>query len=1016
MTISINGGYVFDINAIDIYNLSTDATGTFSLTTSKTSTPLTGNVPLWNNNNAHATASPNGADYVGISSFTISQHQTGGTVLTMSIANLVLSNITAAHTANFNANGGTGTMAAQVAGSSTSLSANSFSNPGYSFAGWSTSPGGSFDYADTATYSFAADITLYAKWSANPTHTVAYANGGGTGTAPTQAAVSEGASFTVAANTFTRAGYTFSGWNDGSNTYAANSTYTMGTSNVTLTAQWTATSQSVTYAAGGGTGTPPTQANVATGGAFTVASGSSLTRSGYNFTGWNDGSNNYAASSTYTMGASNVTLTAQWTATTQSVTYAAGCGTGTPPTQANVATGGTFTVASGSSLARSGYTFNGWSDGSSNYAASSTYTMGASNVTLTAQWTATSQSVTYAAGGGTGTPPTQANVTTGGTFTVASGSALTRSGYTFNGWNDGSNNYAASSTYTMGASNVTLTAQWTASTQSVTYAAGGGTGTPPTQANVATGGTFTVASGSALTRSGYNFTGWNDGSNNYAASSTYTMGASNVTLTAQWTATTQSVTYAAGGGTGTPPTQANVATGGTFTVASGSALTRSGYTFNGWNDGSNNYAASSTYTMGASNVTLTAQWTATSQSVTYAAGGGTGTPPTQADVTTGGTFTVASGSSLTRSGYTFNGWNDGSNNYAASSTYTMGASNVTLTAQWAAITYTVTYNGNGNTGGTVPTDGNNPYNNGATVTVLGNTGSLTQTNFAFAGWNTAPNGSGTSYSAAATFTIGANTTLYAQWTAAVNGACGTAVGSSFSIAPSGAALCLTGSPSAVTSASGQYSWTCGGSGGGTSSGLCVASWAGTGVGPVTGSVSSQAPANNNNWVLNSASFTNTLPAPAPAGATFPQGIVSLQLTTGAAGSNASVTINYTQAVPAGSVYMKYGKSPDGYSCSGAACLQDHWYQMPANQAVFAPDLKSVTLTIQDGGVGDNDLLSNSSITDPGGPALPAGTGTSSVPTLGQWAMLMLVSLIALIGLWFVRKGEREAEEAAAAIR
>jgi len=129
----------------------------------------------------------------------------------------VLSNITAAHTANFNANGGTGTMAAQVAGSSTSLSANSLSNPGYTFAGWSTSPGGSVDYADTATYSFAADITLYAQWSANPTHTVTYANGGGTGTAPTQAAVSEGANFTVAANDVTGADYNFGGWNDSSN-------------------------------------------------------------------------------------------------------------------------------------------------------------------------------------------------------------------------------------------------------------------------------------------------------------------------------------------------------------------------------------------------------------------------------------------------------------------------------------------------------------------------------------------------------------------------------------------------------------------------------------------------------------------------------------------------------------------------------------------------------------------------------------------------------------------------------
>ena len=39
-------------------------------------------------------------------------------------------------------------------------------------------------------------------------------------------------------------------------------------------------------------------------------------------------------------------------------------------------------------------------------------------------------------------------------------------------------------------------------------------------------------------------------------------------------------------------------------------------------------------------------------------------------------------------------------------------------------TYTVTYFGNNNTGGTVPVDSNSPYNSGATVTVLGNTGNL----------------------------------------------------------------------------------------------------------------------------------------------------------------------------------------------------------------------------------------------------------------------------------------------------
>ncbi|MFL0353235.1 choice-of-anchor D domain-containing protein [Xanthomarina sp. GH4-25] len=82
---------------------------------------------------------------------------------------------------------------------------------------------------------------------------------------------------------------------------------------------------------------------------------------------------------------------------------------------------------------------------------------------------------------------------------------------------------------------------------------------------------------------------------------------------------------------------------------------------------------------------------------------------------------------------------------------------------------TVTYDGNGNTGGSVPTDGNNPYTSGDTVTVLGNTGSLTNTCSTFNNWHTTADGvSGTSYSAGNTFTITASTTLYAQWTSTGN--------------------------------------------------------------------------------------------------------------------------------------------------------------------------------------------------------------------------------------------------------
>jgi uncharacterized repeat protein (TIGR02543 family) len=84
----------------------------------------------------------------------------------------------------------------------------------------------------------------------------------------------------------------------------------------------------------------------------------------------------------------------------------------------------------------------------------------------------------------------------------------------------------------------------------------------------------------------------------------------------------------------------------------------------------------------------------------------------------------------------------------------------------APTTYTVTYDGNTNTSGNAPTDGSSPYTAGSTVTVLGNTGSpvLANSGFTFAGWNTAADGSGTSYSPGNTFTITVNTTLYARWT------------------------------------------------------------------------------------------------------------------------------------------------------------------------------------------------------------------------------------------------------------
>jgi fibronectin type 3 domain-containing protein len=77
--------------------------------------------------------------------------------------------------------------------------------------------------------------------------------------------------------------------------------------------------------------------------------------------------------------------------------------------------------------------------------------------------------------------------------------------------------------------------------------------------------------------------------------------------------------------------------------------------------------------------------------------------------------------------------------------------------------YSVTYDGNGSTGGSIPSDPST-YTSGSTVTIKTNSGLLVKTGSTFAGWNTVADGTGTSYAASATFAIGsANITLYAMW-------------------------------------------------------------------------------------------------------------------------------------------------------------------------------------------------------------------------------------------------------------
>ena len=78
-------------------------------------------------------------------------------------------------------------------------------------------------------------------------------------------------------------------------------------------------------------------------------------------------------------------------------------------------------------------------------------------------------------------------------------------------------------------------------------------------------------------------------------------------------------------------------------------------------------------------------------------------------------------------------------------------------------TYIIKYDGNGADGGTAPTSQSKTQY--TPVTLATNSGGLTRIGYRFTGWNTAKDGTGTTYSAGATYSADAGVTLYAQWEA-----------------------------------------------------------------------------------------------------------------------------------------------------------------------------------------------------------------------------------------------------------
>ncbi len=468
-----------------------------------------------------------------------------------------------------------------------------------------------------------------------------------------------------------------------------------------------------------------------------------------------------------------------------------------------------LTLSGQGTLVRSGYGFTGWNtaaDGSgTSYPAGATYTANAA-ITLYAQWeplvlaVVTDKGTVSVPEGATSTfrvklsNPPENTVTvsvsriSGDTdITVQSGASLS---FTTSNWstyqtvtlaaaNDADVN-DGSAIISCDANDATyLDSQVTAveadKHTTLTLANDGNGTTTPSGAQVVEKDAATAIAATAS--EGYDFTNWTvtSGSASIASptsvSTTVTL-SSAATVRANFTLKTYSVTYNGNGnsGGGAPAAQTKNHGENLALATNSGSLTKTGYTFAGWNtaaDGSGtNYAEGASYTQNAA-LALHAKWTPNTYQLTFDPNGGTVADPATKEITYGSAYGPLATTS--RTGYSFDGWftavSEGTQVDAASLVAT--AENHTLYAQWTADTYTVTYNGNGNSGGTVPADQSKVHD--VNLTLATNSGDLAKSGFTFAGWNTAEDGTGTDYAAGATYSTNAAVTLFAKWEPGADG-------------------------------------------------------------------------------------------------------------------------------------------------------------------------------------------------------------------------------------------------------
>ena len=310
-----------------------------------------------------------------------------------------------------------------------------------------------------------------------------------------------------------------------------------------------------------------------------------------------------------TEGEEFVTLNASFTPITYNLTYTLNGGTATNPATYTIETT-TFTL---NNPTKAGYDFAGWKlNGVGEAMMTVTIAQGSTgNLAYTATWTPITYNIVYTMDGGTATPanPTTYTIETE-TFTLNN---PTKTGHTFKGWKlNGEGDAMMEVTIAQGSTgHLAYTATWQINKYTITFDSNGGSDVDPITLNYGS----TVTAPAAPTKTGYDFAGW-------TPALPATMPAENITVTANWTVKTYTVSIT-GGGVSADNMNPKYGDDVVITIAEDEDRTLNTLTVNG--EDVTAYVVDGQYTIHnvTDNVVVVATFNATKEFITLAQGVGT---------------------------------------------------------------------------------------------------------------------------------------------------------------------------------------------------------------------------------------------------------------------------------------------------------------------------------------------------------------------------------------------------------